>query len=106
VNRRNGYDEIDSTFAAGRDECRIIFNYPTFETLLEFAEELDLYFIWYNEHRPHEWLDGRTPMEAYRQADRRTDQWRRVSTTEPMALELAFLEGRRHLPIVGLKKVG
>lgn len=73
---------------------------------MEFAEQLDLYFIWYNEYRPHEWLDGRTPMEAYRQVDRRTDRRRRISATKPMALDLAFLEGRRHLPIVGLKKVG
>jgi transposase InsO family protein len=104
VHRHGSIAVVERLIKSMKDECtrRIIVSYNQ----REFAEELDLYFTWYNEYRPHEWLDGRTPMEAYRQADRRTDRLHRISTTEPMALDLAFLEGRRHLPIVGLKKAG
>jgi hypothetical protein len=30
-----------------------------------FRKELYLYAEWYNEHRPHQTLDGRTPNEVY-----------------------------------------
>jgi hypothetical protein len=34
--------------------------------LTEMRRELALYCAWYNEHRPHMWLGGRTPEEVYR----------------------------------------
>ncbi|MBU1926307.1 MAG: DDE-type integrase/transposase/recombinase [Gammaproteobacteria bacterium] len=35
----------------------------TFETLEEFKEELIKYLIYYNEHRPHQGIGGKTPKE-------------------------------------------
>ena len=40
----------------------------------QFRNELLFFTSWYNEHRPHTWLDGRTPNEVYfgrRPANRR-----------------------------------
>ena len=106
-----------------KDECtrRIIVSYNR----EEFSKELDLYFTWYNEYRPHDTLDGRTPMEAHSRVLRPANQMPRMEPRERMpedsrcagvqapvagkpgqvaTLEVAFLEGRRHLPIIRLEK--
>ncbi len=90
-----------------------------------FRHELDLVADWYNEHRPHETLGGRTPNEAYYRrfpAHRRPrheprSRWPRGSPcAKPWALtrgrpgaqlelEVKFHAGRRHLPVVTLKRV-
>jgi len=92
--------------------------------LAEFRRELALLVRWYNEHRPHESLDGATPDEVHddlRPANRlpRIEpraKWPRPSPcAAPQALvagqpgatcelHVEFLEGRRHLPIVTLKR--
>lgn len=86
----------------------------------EFEHELSLWATWYNEHRPHMALRGRTPDEIYHH--------RRAANTLPrieprvglkhsspcakprimmagkagrkVKVELSFLEGRKHLPII------
>jgi hypothetical protein len=83
-----------------------------------------LLMLWYNEHRPHEVHDGATPNEAYegrRPANRNPrieprPRWPRPSPcTGPQTsiagqpggrceLVVDFLEGRRHLPLVTLKR--
>ena len=35
------------------------------ENQAEFERELGLIIDWYNEHRPHETLDGKTPNEVH-----------------------------------------
>jgi hypothetical protein len=90
----------------------------------EFREELSLLTDWYNEHRPHMILAGRTPDEVYHNrfpANRKPryeprSRWPRGSPcANPWALtrgrpgarlelDLTFLEGRKHLPIVALKR--
>jgi len=90
-----------------------------------FRRELDFFALWYNEHRPHEWLDGRTPNEAYfdRPPTNRSSRWeprsrwpRGSPCAKPRVLvkgqpgarvELAvtFHESRKHLPIITLKRV-
>lgn len=78
--------------------------------------ELSRYATWYNEHRPHQSLAGKTPIEVYH-GDRPTvhrggfeprSRWplpagsgRRC--TPRLDLVVTFLDGRRHLPIVELK---
>ncbi len=89
-----------------------------------FRRELILLFEWYNESRPHTGLGGRTPNEAYREqypANRRPrieprKHWPRGSPcAKPWALvagkpgsrftvQIDCLEGRRHLPVVKLKR--
>ena len=91
----------------------------------EFRKELALLAGWYNGHRPHMTLGGKRPDEVYFHrfpANRKPryeprSRWPRGSPcTKPWALtrgrpgarlelDLAFLEGRRHLPVVSLKRV-
>ena len=85
--------------------------------------ELGLYTTWYNAHRPHQGLGGRTPTEVYagvrpaNEAPRfepRVRWPRRSACASPpaqvrgkcgvtLALVVDSVEGRTHLPIVKLK---
>ncbi len=82
-------------------------------------EELALYVTWYNEYRPHQGLDGATPNDVHaaeassnpgvRFEPRprwpvntgRDDQSQRAAR---LHLIVAFVEGRRHLPVVELTR--
>ena len=87
--------------------------------------ELKYFAQWYNESRPHTTLDGRTPNEAYRQEPRRAnrlprfeprEEWPRGSPCakpqtpvkpQPgvkLELHVAYHRGRKHLPIVTLRR--
>jgi len=86
--------------------------------------ELALYVDWYNGHRPHDTLDTATPDEIYhrrRPASRKPRfeprrSWPRGSpcaqpqTTvrgrkgQLLELDVRHLAGRRHLPIIELKR--
>jgi hypothetical protein len=90
-----------------------------------FLQELTATVEWYNEARPHSWLGGRTPNERYFgtfPANRRPrfeprSRWPRGSPcAKPwtlvrgspgakLTLDISFYRGRRHLPIVTLKRV-
>ena len=91
-----------------------------------FLRELTAAAEWYNEHRAHSWLRGQTPNERYYgrfQANRRPrfeprSRWPRGSPcSRPWALvrgspgakltlDVNFHGGRKHLPIVTLKRAG
>jgi len=90
----------------------------------DFENELALYFSWYNAHRPHGWLGAVTPDERYhrRRPAARSPRFeprarwpRRSPCASPqtlirgqpgaqVAIEVRFLSGRRHLPIVTLTR--
>jgi transposase InsO family protein len=90
-----------------------------------FLREILAATEWYNQFRPHTWLGGRTPNEIYFRAfpaNRRPrfeprSKWPRGSPcAKPWALvrgspnakltlEVRFFHGRKHLPIVTLKRV-
>ena len=90
-----------------------------------FQRELDAIMQWYNHYRAHTTLGGKTPAEAYHgryPANRKPrfeprSRWPRGSPcARPWALvrgspgakvtlEVSFHAGRRHLPIVRLKRV-
>ena len=90
----------------------------------DFQRELNHFFNWYNEWRPHVALKGRTPNEVYlrrRPANQRSrieprKQWPRHSTCagprtlvaghpgDRFTLDVKFMGGQRHLPIVSLKR--
>jgi putative transposase len=90
----------------------------------QFRRQLTSYFAWYNEHRPHTTLHGATPNELYfrvRPANRRPrieprKRWPRSSPcAKPITIAAGqpgdrfellvdFHDGRRHLPIVSLKR--
>ena len=97
-----------------KEECTRQLVLPMGSTKLR--GELALYTHWYNSHRPHQGLGGRTPDEVYLGQVHAQDQPRH----EPRAgqapaasvaavqgtprLHVSFLEGRRHLPVVQLRR--
>jgi transposase InsO family protein len=90
----------------------------------EFRRELLSFLDWYNEHRPHMTLDGSTPNEVYfgqRPANLRPrveprKRWPRGSLCanphtlvagqpgDCFSLEVNYHNGRRHLPVVSLRR--
>jgi len=67
--------------------------------------ELALFFTWYNEYRPHEYLKGKTPQEVYSNSPpTKMIEFEKGSDIPEMELRLSFLEGRKHLPIIEFKK--
>ncbi|MGB2754671.1 MAG: DDE-type integrase/transposase/recombinase [Phycisphaerae bacterium] len=90
----------------------------------DFRRELDLYLAWYNGHRPHSALGGATPDERYfsRRPANHTpryeprSQWQRGSPCagpqtlikgQPgvhLQLAVTFEAGRKHLPVVTLRR--
>lgn len=87
--------------------------------------ELLAYGAWFNNHRPHQGIQGRTPEERYRRV-RRKDSYTRLEPraqwppgsrcAAPQAavsgecgavfeLEVTGFQGRKHLPMVTLKRV-
>ncbi|MEQ8790218.1 MAG: integrase core domain-containing protein [Pirellulaceae bacterium] len=90
----------------------------------DFRQQAVRYIDWYNEHRPHATLGGRTPNEVYfgrKPANRRPrveprNRWpRRSKCARPQtlvaglpgdrfALEVVFLNGQQHLPVVTVRR--
>ncbi len=89
--------------------------------LKAFCKELRLFTTWYNEYRPHESLESRTPNEAFDQVEIpatvlprfeiRQDWPEDSGCAAPLApikgkpgvkpiMEIGFLEERRHLPVI------
>ena len=77
--------------------------------------ELSIYMSWFNEHRPHQFLNGRTPMEIYKNlvpANEATcfeprANWPTRQSGAPgarTALVVSYYEGRRQLPIFELRQ--
>jgi transposase InsO family protein len=87
--------------------------------LASFEAELSAYVTWYNEHRPHQGLGGVAPSDRLgRTSNTRCPSFevrpssgarghpRNARSRACRALELRvhYLEGRRHLPLVDLRK--
>lgn len=90
----------------------------------DFTREVACVLAWYNEHRPHTTLDGKTPDEVYfqlRPANRRPrieprKRWPRSAPCakprtlvagqpgDHFALEVDSVGSGRHLPIVSLRR--
>ena len=90
----------------------------------EYEQEASLIIDWYNEHRTHNTLDGKTPNEIYFSRPAASEQprheprqrWPRGSPCakpqveidgeagDPIVLEIDCLEGRRHLPMIGVQR--
>ena len=87
-------------------------------------DELGCYATWYNEHRPHAWLDGRTPLEVSRglppantkaRFETRARWPKTARCAAPVALvkgragvkiRMVFgrLGGRAHLPVIEIRR--
>jgi putative transposase len=90
----------------------------------EYEQEASLIIDWYNEHRPHNTLDGKTPNEIYFSRPAGSEQprheprqrWPRGSPCatpqaeiageagDPIVLEIDCVEGRRHLPVISTRR--
>jgi len=95
------------------------------EDQAQFERELSLVRDWYNEHRAHETLGGKTPNEVFYSRPAANEQprleprerWPRGSPCaapqvdiegepgDPIRIEIDCLEGRRHLPIIRTRRV-
>ena len=94
------------------------------EDQLAFEREIGLVIDWYNEHRPHETLDGKTPNEVHFTRPPASEQprieprrkWPRDAPCAkpmvgiegdpgaPIIVEIDCQEGRRHLPIISVRR--
>jgi transposase InsO family protein len=72
----------------------------------EFREELGFYITWYNECRPHQNRDGRSPEEVYSNAQPQAPPSHPIPNSKLPVMELAIshLNGNKLLPLVHLKK--
>jgi transposase InsO family protein len=87
-----------------KKECTTRFLFPFSRPAAR--KELALFTAWYNRVRPHERLRGATPDEIHGGAK----PFREPERFDPrggdrLALQVRYLEGRKHLPIVTLKWV-
>jgi transposase InsO family protein len=105
-----------------KDECTRRLVMPM--SVARLRQELSLYAYWYNHHRPHQGLAGRTPDEVHshrRPANERSRYeprsgwprdsecaapWAAVQGRSGAVLQLSVstLEGRQHLPVVKLHR--
>ena len=70
----------------------------------DMQRELSLYLDWFEQHRPHQGLDGRTPRELYDRCpvvERAKSKATEIPRSE---LIVRFHEGGRQLPIVELRQ--
>jgi putative transposase len=104
VGRRGSIAVIERFWLSLKQECvRVVL----VALRREEARREIVYFIdWFNQHRPHMALEGRTPEEVYRGPPLESGP-NAIEPSEagrPLELSLRFHAGRRHLPIVTLKR--
>ena len=117
VNKHGSIAVVERFHRTLKDLLRLI-TLPEDQSL--FTREVDLIVHWYNEHRPHDTLDGKTPNEVYFSRPAANEQprleprkhWPRSSPCakphvgiegepgDPIIFEIDCLQQRRHLPII------
>jgi hypothetical protein len=106
-----GIPVVERFIRSMKQEClRLIVLPPTRGGMLR---ELRHFSTWYNEHRPHVHLGGRTPREVYsgkRQPRRRLEPRSRWPHRPPgciggrFSLDVNYVAERRHLPVIKLRR--
>jgi putative transposase len=122
VGKKGSIAVIERFIRSLKRECLRVILVPLCDQAI--LRELALFADWYNERRPHSGLDGKTPGEVYRGVEPAFQlprfepraRWpREAPCSSPQAsvagesgaivkLEVEFQSGRRHLPIVSLKR--
>jgi len=117
VNKHGSLAVVERFHRTMKDILRLI---VVPEDQAQFQREVACIIDWYNEHRPHMTLNGKTPNEVYFSHEPANEQprielrkdWPRGSPCakpqvdidgnpgDPVIIEIACLEGRRHLPII------
>ncbi|HTL53071.1 MAG TPA: DDE-type integrase/transposase/recombinase [Planctomycetota bacterium] len=123
VGKYGSIARIERFMRSLKTECTRVIQVPFARK--KMLAELLAYVEWFNRHRPHQGLQGRTPDEKYRRVrSKATDsrfepraQWPPGSPcAAPRAavrgkygakfiLEVTHFQGRRHLPVVALHRV-
>lgn len=121
VGKRGSIAVVERLIGSLKSECMDLILVPYQEG--EFRRELAMYADWYNEHRPHTALSGRTPAEVYGGKEPASPcpriepraKWPAdspcASPQVPVAgkpgtvvrLRVSYHAARKHLPIVTLK---
>ena len=122
VQQHGSISVIERFIRSMKNECTRRILVPL--ALEAMRRELTVYLAWFNEHRPSQALGGRTPNEVYTgqrpanatfRFEPRTMWPRRSSCAAPQAqikgrrgakltLVVGYLEGRKHLPVVELRR--
>jgi transposase InsO family protein len=122
VGKQGSIATVERFIRSMKSECTRSVRVPL--QLRSMRRELDAYAMWYNEHRPNQALDGRTPREVYiglRPANARVrfeprGSWPpRSPCASPqtairgkrgtkLSLVVGCVEGKRHLPVVELRQ--
>jgi len=116
VGKHGSITVVERFIRSMKSECarRILVPYR----LDAMRRELAWYATWYNEHRPHTGLGGRTPLEVCEgrppaKAAPRFEprpRWprgvgeRRGRAGVRLAMEIRYVGGQRHLPVVELRE--
>ena len=122
VGKRGSIAVVERFIGSLKSECMDLILVPYRER--EFCSELAMYVDWYNEHRPHSVLSAQTPAEVYggkepASSGPRIEPRARWPVDAPCAspqapvvrepetvvrLRVSYHAGRKHLPIVALKR--
>ena len=71
----------------------------------DMRAELVCYITWYNEYRPHQSLEGKTPQEVYSESTRAPPDFRtRGADAIELDLVVSHHRGKTYLPIVELRQ--
>ena len=88
-------------FRSMKTECTRAILVPL--RLADIRHELALYLAWYNQHRPHQGLGGRTPLEAIEPDEPTRPRFEtRGRRGVKLKLAVSHFQGQRHLPLVEL----
>ena len=94
---------IERLIRSMKNECTRCILVPLREDGIR--REITLYTDWYNQFRPHQAFGGRIPMDVYfGSEDEITHFETRGEDAVSISLVVTRLDGRRHLPIVELKR--
>ena len=70
-----------------------------------FRKDVACYIDWYNESRPHQSLDGKTPQDVYSGSSvSPPDYPTRGTDAIKLDVVVSYHDGQRHLPVIELRK--
>ena len=94
---------IERLMRSIKDECTRRILVPLRED--DIRKEITLYTDWYNQHRPHQSLGGRIPMDIYFGIEEDIVSFEtRGENAISIRLAVTHIESRGHLPVVELKR--
>jgi transposase InsO family protein len=122
VGKQGSIATVERFIRSMKNECTRLIRVPL--RIEAMRHELGAYATWFNEHRPNQALDGRTPREIHAgtqpanarpRFEPRTNWPINGPCASPqtairgkrgtkLALAVGYVEGRRHLPMVELRK--